>query len=92
MYSFYDLLKAFGETGVREVKTPSATVIVSSEHNQNPPYLIYIGFCYLWIGFLSPGAKIEIIPSMRLGRTGISFATEEDVEAAGITWLEVNHS
>lgn len=44
------------------------------------------------VDFLPPGAKIEIVPSIGLGRTGISFATGEDVEAAGITWLEVNYS
>ncbi|CAN0288467.1 unnamed protein product [Ascophyllum nodosum] len=35
------------------------------------------------------GAKLEIIPSMGLGRTGISFATPDELEAAGITWLEI---
>ena len=43
-------------------------------------------------GVFPPGAKLEITPSMGLGRTGISFATPDELEAAGITWLEVNYS
>eukprot|EP00752_Nemacystus_decipiens_P002170 g2066.t1 len=35
------------------------------------------------------GAKLEMTPSMGQGRTGISFETAEQLEAAGITWLEV---
>ena len=42
--------------------------------------------------FFPPGAKLEITPSMGLGRSGISFATPDELEAAGITWLEVNYS
>ncbi|CAM9141456.1 unnamed protein product [Ectocarpus sp. 12 AP-2014] len=34
-------------------------------------------------------AKLEMTPSMGQGRTGISFKNAEEVEAAGITWLEV---
>lgn len=35
------------------------------------------------------GAKLEITPSMGQGKTGISFKTADQLEAAGITWLEV---
>ncbi|CAB1108097.1 unnamed protein product [Ectocarpus sp. CCAP 1310/34] len=34
-------------------------------------------------------AKLEMTPSMGQGRTGISFKNAQEVEAAGITWLEV---
>ncbi|CAM9115855.1 unnamed protein product, partial [Sphacelaria rigidula] len=35
------------------------------------------------------GAKLEMIPSMGVGQTGIAFTSAAEVEAAGITWLEV---
>ncbi|CAM9196988.1 unnamed protein product, partial [Scytosiphon promiscuus] len=34
-------------------------------------------------------AKLEMTPSMGQGKTGISFKTADQLEAAGITWLEV---
>lgn len=67
---------------------------LARELTLDPPpfYPSKYSFCkYFFPCLLFIGAKLEMIPSMGVGQTGISFTSAAEVEAAGITWLEVFH-